>query len=155
MMWHTVLGIETTINIFFSPSHLGLVVTMMLILTTALRSAWNPPMSAPGRRSGTAPRGAGPRPVAVGADRVAVAMVVTNVVMLSPVLLMVRRRQLPFGAVTLMYTVIALMPGSQTAFRNLPTLLAFVAAGLIGLALGALFLPNTAAAERTGDHLAV
>ncbi|MDF2708845.1 MAG: hypothetical protein K0R62_4497 [Nonomuraea muscovyensis] len=41
MMWHTILGIETTIDIFFSPSHLGLVVTMMLIITTPLRSAWN------------------------------------------------------------------------------------------------------------------
>ncbi|MEV4111600.1 hypothetical protein [Nonomuraea sp. NPDC049695] len=255
MMWHTVLGIETTINIFFSPSHLGLVVTMMLIITTPLRSAWTSPhvgarpslgrllpaliglafattlvslfLSYGGalqyrpqaivqafsmaQDSGAAPGGAGPRPVAVGADRVAVAMVVTNVVMLGPVLLLVRRWLLPFGSVTVMYTVMTLMPGAQTAFRNLPILLSFVAAGvasdllirrlrpsgerraaywafaglsafatwslyigvasatggglpavpelwtgapvvagLIGLALGVLFLPNAAAAEPVG-----
>lgn len=43
MTWHTVLGIETTINILFSPSHLGLLVSMMVIVTTPLRSAWNAP----------------------------------------------------------------------------------------------------------------
>ena len=175
MMWHTILGIETTIDIFFSPSHLGLVVTMMLIITTPLRSAWNAPhvgarpslgrllpaliglafattlvslflsygdalqyrpqvivqAFSMAQDSGAAPRGAGPRPVAVGADRVAVAMVVTNVIMLSPVLLLVRRWLLPFGSVTVMYTIMALMPGAQTAFRNLPILLSFVAAGVV------------------------
>ncbi|WP_329084138.1 MULTISPECIES: hypothetical protein [unclassified Streptosporangium] len=175
MMWHTILGIETTIDIFFSPSHLGLVVTMMLIIMTPLRSAWNAPhvgarpslgrllpaliglafattlvslflsygdalqyrpqaivqAFSMAQDSGAAPRGAGPRPVAVGADRVAVAMVVTNVIMLSPVLLLVRRWLLPFGSVTVMYTVMALMPGAQTAFRNLPILLSFVAAGVV------------------------
>ncbi|MEV0228244.1 hypothetical protein [Nonomuraea sp. NPDC050786] len=175
MMWHTILGIETTIDIFFSPSHLGLVVTMMLIITTPLRSAWNAPdvgaRPSLGRLlpalvglafattlvslflsygdalqyrpqaivqafslaqdSGAVPRGAGPRPVAVGADRVAVTMVVSNVVMLSPVLFLVRRWLLPFGSVTVMYTIMALMPGAQTAFRNLPILLSFVAAGFV------------------------
>ncbi|WP_248959470.1 hypothetical protein [Sphaerisporangium perillae] len=175
MMWHTVLGIETTIDIFFSPSHLGLVVTMMLIITTPLRSAWSSPdvgarpslcrllpallglafattlvslflsygdalqyrpqaivqALSMAQDSGAAPRGAGPRPVALGADRVAVAMVVTNVVMLSPVLLLMRRWLLPFGSVTVMYTIMALMPGAQTAFRNLPILLSFVAAGVV------------------------
>ncbi|MGI5158409.1 hypothetical protein [Microbispora sp. CA-102843] len=175
MMWHTILGIETTINIFFSPSHLGLVVTMMLIITTPLRSAWNAPhvgarpslgrllpallglafattlvslflsygdalqyrpqaivqAFSMAQDAGAAPRGAGPRPVALGANQVAVAMVVTNVIMLSPVLLLVRRWLLPFGSVTVMYTIMAFMPGAQTAFRNLPILLSFVAAGFV------------------------
>ncbi|MFF3671825.1 hypothetical protein [Microtetraspora malaysiensis] len=175
MMWHTILGIETTINILFSPSHLGLIVTMMLIITTPLRSAWNAPdvgaRPSLGRLlpallglafaatlvslflsygdamqyrsegivqafsmlkdSGPGPQGGGPRPVGPGADRVAVAMVVTNVVMLSPVLLLVRRWLLPFGSVTVMYTVMVLMPGAQTAFRNVPILLSFVAAGFV------------------------
>ncbi|WP_433349175.1 hypothetical protein ACQP25_35895 [Microtetraspora malaysiensis] len=175
MMWHTILGIETTINILFSPSHLGLIVTMMLIITTPLRSAWNAPdvgaRPSLGRLlpallglafaatlvslflsygdamqyrpegivqafsmledSGPGPRGSGPGPVGPGADRVAVAMVVTNVVMLSPVLFLVRRWLLPFGSVTLMYTIMVLMPGAQTAFRNVPILLSFVAAGFV------------------------
>ncbi|WP_308168789.1 hypothetical protein [Nonomuraea sp. NEAU-A123] len=175
MMWHTILGIETTINIFFSPSHLGLVVTMMLIITTPLRSAWNAPDVAARpslgrllpaliglafattlvslflsygdamqyrpagivqafsmlRDSGAGQRGAGPGPVGPGADRVAVAMVVTNVIMLSPVLFLVRRWLLPFGSVTVMYTIMVLMPGAQTGFRNVPILLSFVAAGFV------------------------
>jgi hypothetical protein len=162
MLWHTVLGIETTIDILFSPSHLGLVVTMMLIITTPLRSAWHAPDvgSRPslGRllpaliglafaamqyrpqgivqafsmlQDSGAGQGAGPRPVGPGAERVAVAMVVTNVVMLSPVLFLVRRWSLPFGSVTVMYTIMVLMPGAQTAFSNVPILLSFVAAGFV------------------------
>jgi hypothetical protein len=175
MLWHTVLGIETTIDILFSPSHLGLVVTMMLIITTPLRSAWHAPDigSRPSlgrllpalialafaatlvslflsygdamqyrpqdivqafsmlQDSGAEQLGAGPRPVGPGAERVAVAMVVTNVVMLSPVLFLVRRWSLPFGSVTVMYTIMVLMPGAQTAFGNVPILLSFVAAGFV------------------------
>ncbi|MEV0831412.1 hypothetical protein [Nonomuraea rubra] len=175
LMWHTVLGIETAIDIFFSPSHLGLIVTMLLIITTPLRSAWSAPHvgAAPrlgrllpallglafattlvslflsyggalqlrpqaivqalslGQGPAIAPPGGGPRPVALGADRVAVSMVVTNVVMLSPVLFLVRRWSLPFGAVTVMYAVIALMPGAQTGFRDVPVLSSFVVAGVV------------------------
>lgn len=39
-LWHTFLGIETTTDIFFSPSHLGLIASMVIILTSPLRSAW-------------------------------------------------------------------------------------------------------------------
>jgi hypothetical protein len=175
MMWHTVLGIETTVDIFFSPSHLGLVVTMMLIITTPLRSAWNAPdvgarpslgrllpallglafattlvllflsygdafryrpqaivqAFSMAQDSAAAPRGSGPVAVGPGAERVAVAMVVTNVVMLGPVLLLVRRWLLPFGSVSVMYAVMTLMPGAQTAFRNLPILLSLVVAGFV------------------------
>lgn len=180
MMWHTILGIETTINIFFSPSHLGLVVTMMLIITTPLRSVWNAPdigaRPALGRLlpaliglafattlvllflsygdamqyrpagivqafsmlqdSGAGPQGAGPggvgpAPVGPSAERMAAAMVITNVIMLSPVLFLVRRWLLPFGSVTVMYAIMVLMPGAQTGFRNVPILLSFVAAGFV------------------------
>ncbi|MFG1703083.1 hypothetical protein ACFLIM_07810 [Nonomuraea sp. M3C6] len=164
MMWHTFLGIETTIDILFSPSHLGLIVTMMLIITTPLRSAWNAPDVGPRPSLGrllpalvglafattlvslflsygdamqygsthiveaysSIDSPGGPSP-----DRLATAMVVTNVVLLAPVLLLARRWRLPFGAVTVMYAVAVLMPGAQTAFRNVPILLTFVAAGLV------------------------
>ncbi|NJP96331.1 hypothetical protein HCN51_44050 [Nonomuraea sp. FMUSA5-5] len=175
LLWHTVLGIETTLDIFFSPSHLGLIVTMTLIITTPLRSAWTAPDVGARPRlgrllpaliglafatalvslflsygdalqyrpqgivqalsmaqdQGAVPRGSGPRPVALGADRVAVAMVVTNVVVLSPVLFLLRRWLLPPGSVTIMYAVVALMPGIRTNVGNPPILLAFLAAGLV------------------------
>jgi hypothetical protein len=42
-VWHTVLGIESQIDIFFSPSHLGIITSMIVILTSPLRSAWTDP----------------------------------------------------------------------------------------------------------------
>jgi hypothetical protein len=162
MLWHTLLGIETTIDILFSPSHLGLIVTMLLIITTPLRSAWNAPDVGARPRLGRllpaligfafattlvslflsygdalqwSPGGvvrAFSDMEASGADRLAAAMVITNIVSLAPVLLLIRRWALPFGSMTVMYGVGVLMPGAQTAFENLPILLAFVAAGFAG-----------------------
>jgi hypothetical protein len=53
LVWHTVLGIETSTNVFFSPSHLGLVGSMVVILTSPLRAAWDryPPGSRPSVRA--------------------------------------------------------------------------------------------------------
>jgi hypothetical protein len=53
LVWHTVFGIETSTNIFFSPSHLGLVGSMVVILTSPLRAAWSryPPGSRPAGRA--------------------------------------------------------------------------------------------------------
>jgi hypothetical protein len=161
MIWHTVLGIETTIDILFSPSHLGLVSTMLLIVTTPLRSAWAAPdvgTRPPLRRLIPALVGLafattlvslflsygdalqfGPQRIVeafsiddwMGANTLATSMVISNVVSLAPVLFLVRRWELPFGSVTVMFGVGVLMPGAQTAFTNLPVLLTFVAAGLV------------------------
>ncbi|WP_101790625.1 hypothetical protein [Nonomuraea indica] len=161
MMWHTFLGIEQSVDILFSPSHLGLIATMTLIITTPLRSAWNAP------DLGDRPSFGRLLPALVGlafaatlvslflsygdamqwsaggvveafssvdergADRLASSMIITNVVLLAPVLFLLRRWRLPFGSVTLMYAVGVLMPGAQTAFENLPVLLGFVAAGVV------------------------
>ncbi|MFI6924645.1 hypothetical protein ACIBIZ_32205 [Nonomuraea spiralis] len=174
MTWHTVLGIETSIDILFSPSHLGLIVTMLLIITTPLRSAWSAPDVGVRPSLGRLfPALAGLAFAATlvslflsygdalqygsaaivesfsdvrgpGADRLAASMAISNVVLLAPVLLVVRRWNLPFGGVTVMYTVAALMPGSQTAFENLPTLLTFVAAGLASDVLIRLLRPSGA-----------
>ncbi|WP_433432365.1 hypothetical protein [Nonomuraea sp. CA-141351] len=163
LMWHTLLGIEQTINILFSPSHLGLIVTMMLIITTPLRSAWNAPdIGDRPRLSRLLPAliglGFGATLVSLfvsygnamqwsangvvrafsdvnddgGAGALAASMIITNVVLLAPVLLLQRRWRLPFGSLTVLSVVGVLMPGAQTAFRNLPILLTFVAAGLVG-----------------------
>jgi hypothetical protein len=40
LTWHQVFGIEQSIDILFSPTHLGLIATMLVIVTTPLRSAW-------------------------------------------------------------------------------------------------------------------
>lgn len=162
MMWHTFLGIEQTIDILFSPSHLGLIVTMMLIITTPLRSAWNAPdVGDRPRLSRLLPAlmglGFGTTLVSLflsygnamewgansvvrafselrggGTSDLATAMVITTVILIAPVLLLLRRWSLPFGSVTVLSMVGVLMPGAQTAFRNMPILLTFVAAGLVG-----------------------
>ncbi|MGP3960222.1 hypothetical protein ACTWPT_29860 [Nonomuraea sp. 3N208] len=162
MMWHTLLGIETRVDILFSPSHLGLVTSMLLIITTPLRSAWNAP------DVGARPTLGRLLPALIGlafattlvslflsygdalqwraphiveafsilnggdAERLATTIALTNIVLLAPVLLLVRRWRLPFGSVTIMYALAVLMPGAQTAFENVPILLAVVAGGLAG-----------------------
>ncbi|MEU6797613.1 hypothetical protein ABZ907_38470 [Nonomuraea wenchangensis] len=162
MMWHTLLGIETTVDILFSPSHLGLITTMLLIITTPLRSAWNAPDVGPRPSLGRLlPALVGLafattlvslflsygdamqwRPARIveafsvmddgGAERLATAMVISNVILLAPVLLLLRRWELPFGSMTLMYAVATLMSGAQTEFENQPVLLAVVGGGLVG-----------------------
>jgi hypothetical protein len=44
-VWHGLFGIETDINILFSPTHVGLMGTMAVIVTAPLRSAWGDPAS--------------------------------------------------------------------------------------------------------------
>jgi hypothetical protein len=39
--WHTAFGIEQELRILFSPTHLVLVTSMILIITSPLRSAWS------------------------------------------------------------------------------------------------------------------
>ncbi|MFB4286172.1 hypothetical protein ACBI99_00935 [Nonomuraea sp. ATR24] len=179
MMWHTVLGIETSLDILFSPSHLGLIVTMLLIITTPLRSAWKAPdvgdRPSLGRllpaliglafattlvslflSYGDAMQWDGESVVAAFSNEempghLAASMVMTNVIMLAPVLLLVRRWELPFGSMTVMYGIAVLMPGAQTAFGNVPILLSFVAAGLAGDVLIRLLRPS---ARRRGAYWA-
>src|SRR5690349_15061403 len=39
-LWHTVFGIEQNLKILFSPSHLLLITSMIVIVTSPLRAAW-------------------------------------------------------------------------------------------------------------------
>ncbi len=149
-----------TSDIFFSPSHLGLIASMFVILTSPLRSAWSDPAL------GTAPslRALAPAVFALSfaatlvllfltygnallydpgqivdgfsdlkgrASTLAVRMVVTNLVLLAPLLLLARRWQLPPGAATIGYLSAALLSGMLTGLRNIPVLLAMVAAGVV------------------------
>ncbi|MFE3453005.1 hypothetical protein ACFXJ8_29185 [Nonomuraea sp. NPDC059194] len=159
MTWHTVLGIEQNIDILFSPSHLGLVATMALIISTPVRSAWSGLGTRPTLGQlvpalislafattlvslflsyGDALQWSAEGIVRVFSDveggaagDLASSMVITNVVLLAPALLLARRWELPFGAITLLYAVIVLMPGAQEQFENVSTLLSIVAGGLV------------------------
>src|SRR5947207_2379316 len=40
LAWHTAFGIEQNINILFSPTHIGLAATMLVIVSTPVRAMW-------------------------------------------------------------------------------------------------------------------
>lgn len=167
MTWHVTLGIEQDIDILFSPSHLGLVTSMAVIMTTPVRSAWSDPERRPSLARllpailglafatsiallflsyGTVldfpPRaivsafsemdpGGGPEPrMFLDPGTLASGMVITNLILLAPVLLLLRRWELPFGTVTVLYAVEMLMPGAGAAFENAAMLLTIIVAGL-------------------------
>ena len=174
LLWHTLLGIETQTDIFFSPSHLGLVLAMIVIVTSPLRSAWADP-DLPPRPTLRALLPAVltlafaaslvllfltygnailffPNEI-VGifstldddeAEMLAARIVVTNLVLLAPLLVLARRWHLPAGAATISYAVAALISATLTGFEHLGTPLSIVAAG-VGVDLLALVLRPTAA----------
>jgi hypothetical protein len=160
MFWHTFIGIETTINVLFSPSHLAITVSLVLLMVTPMLRA---------RAGTTDPVGRAFVPILIGfglgagialmfmgygtalredaaaivsaisvkgdpgspAGLLAVRMVVTNLALLAPVLLLVQRWRPPFGSVTLLYVFPLLFGGVVAGFRNLTTLLSVLAAGLV------------------------
>jgi hypothetical protein len=162
MLWHTFIGIETTINILFSPSHLALMISVVLLMSTPLRrarsSAEDPTRSlaaflliaiGTGLATGltllfmgyanainyssaelvaaiSVKSGEGTPPGILAAS-----MLVTNLMLLAPVLLLVQRWKPPFGAVTLVYVPVAVFCGVTVGFGNVSTLLSLLAAGLV------------------------
>ncbi|MCX6463369.1 MAG: hypothetical protein NTW05_07235 [Pseudonocardiales bacterium] len=172
MAWHELLGIETTTDIFFSPSHLGLITAMILILTTPLRAAWADPV----RPTPTATAvltlafatslvllfltyGSAllfsPRAVVQslsdledgGAEGLAARVVVTSTVLLAPLLLLARRWRLPFGAATAVYGTAALISAVLTGFERLALPITVLAAGVLVDVLARVLRPS--AARRT------
>jgi hypothetical protein len=167
LLWHTLLGIETDTDIFFSPSHLGLIVSMVVILTSPLRSTWNRP--APTRTAvltlafatslvllfltyGNALLFSSEGVVRVfsesdrdgGAGMLAARVVITTVVLLAPLLLLARHWFLPLGAATAVYAFAGLISGTLTGFANNDIALAAVAAGVLVDVLARLLLPSGA-----------
>lgn len=177
MMWHELLGVETSTDIFFSPSHLGLIASMVVILTSPVRAAWADP-GLPARPSlrallpavltlsfaaslvllfltyGNALLLRPERVVELmdlrdggGAGGLASRVVITTLVLLAPVLLLARRWELPRGAATIGYAIAALISAVLTGFENLPMTAAVVAAGVGVDVLAAVIRPG---ADRRG-----
>jgi hypothetical protein len=172
LMWHTLIGIETTTNIFFSPSHLGLISSMIIILTSPLRAAW-------------ARYGVGARP-SLGAvwpamltlafatslvllfltygnamtsgasnvvdglstkqgpqvSRIAAGIVITNIVLLAPLLLVTRRWPLPRGTATIVFGLSATISCVLSGFRNLDLCAAMLVAGVLVDVLAVVLAPT-------------
>lgn len=159
-LWHTLFGIEQNIAILFSPTHLGLITAMFVIVTTPLRTAWAdarlPPD--PGLRPllpavlGTALAAAlvllfaqYANAWAYDADgivfglsnrdpaytaRLMASMAVTTLILLLPLLCLARRWPLPPGAATLLYATCGALSAAVTGFTNLTLMLAMFITGI-------------------------
>ncbi len=173
-LWHTVFGIEQNIDILFSPSHLGLVTSMLIIVTTPLRTAWARRDAAPV----TGLRALLPAVLSMalaatlvllflqyanalvfrpGSIRIALtdldefhtsnvvtSILVTNLVLIVPLLTLARRWVLPVGSATVLYAVIGALCAAVAGFRNLEIVWGLLVAGVL-LDLVALWLRPSAA----------
>jgi len=159
-VWHTLWGIETTINILFSPSHLGLGASMVIIVTSPVRAMWSDPElpAAPSfRQFWPAALSTGMAVAQVllflgygdamkyraewivegfsgsqqAASMLAARLIITNLVLLAPILFLARHWRLPFWTVTAVWLPAIALAAAETEARNPGTLLTFVAAGLL------------------------
>ena len=163
-LWHTVIGIEQNLTILFSPTHLILITSMFLILTSPLRAAWADPdlppspslrrllpavlstafsttlvllflqygnaLTAPARSIvGTFSFPAHQQAPIETRWRTA-GVVLTAVLLITPLLLLARRWRLPFGTSSILYLAVAALSGAIAQFANLTTVLGAVAAGV-------------------------
>jgi hypothetical protein len=192
MVWHTVFGIEQSLDALLSPTHLLLFLGATLVLTSPLRAAWaaRDREVAPGWgallpallavalttslisfmnmyfwptvedfASATAWAGQAAR-YPSAARRIhnllmiegLTGILLANAVLLAPVLLMLRRWRVPFGAVTLIFTLNAVLMGALVEFRNGSWIAAALAAGL---AADGLIAALRAGPGRTGALRAV
>jgi hypothetical protein len=130
--WHTMFGVEVGVAALLSPSHLLLLAGGLLMVTSPVRSAWSSPdlparssfkdlfpalwattltttvllfffqyLSAFVSRTPSTPQGPGPEGLMTTIVGVA-SVLVTNLIVVAPVLLLARRWRLPFGTVTLL-----------------------------------------------------
>jgi hypothetical protein len=177
LLWHTAFGIEQDVDILFSPTHLGLVTAMIVIVTTPLRAAWGDRRipAAPGfRRLLPALLSLafattlvllflqyanaltyGPQRIVVGLSsgdastgRLVTAMFVTNLVLVAPLLTLARRWAMPFGSATMLYAAVAGLSGAVTGFRNVPIVVAVVVAGVLVDVLMRVLRPNPSSPAR-------
>ncbi|WP_433271741.1 hypothetical protein ACQPZF_13545 [Actinosynnema sp. CS-041913] len=163
-LWHTFLGIEQGIDILFSPTHLGLIASMITILTTPLRTAWaDQDVQAPSLvrflpsvlalaftaslvllfasyadatiyqangivRAFSFDKAEGG---SSGTNRLAASITVTNLILLTPLLLAARRFRVPVGTATILQIVVMLLSTAVANYENLSTAAAFVLSGIV------------------------
>ncbi|MFC4452245.1 hypothetical protein [Deinococcus sonorensis] len=137
MLWHTLFGIEVSIDALLSPTHLLLFLGAELLVLSPLMSSWHAPTPRhspagvvwPAVLSMTAalsfasfmhmyawalvqlPDASGWE----GARSFLTSTLLTAVMLMVPVLLLLRRWQLPFGAVTVLYLTNTLLMRAMTS----------------------------------------
>lgn len=187
-VWHSLLGIEVSIEALLSPPHLVLLTAGLLMATSPLRAAWSsadprtiswgrflPPLlsltlataavafffqyvSAFLSRHATvldaaalaSPAGSG---TAETSQIVGImSVLVTNLILMAPVLLILRRWQPTFGSVTFLFTAVGAMMASQHEFEVGVTVIAALVGGLAADVLIHRYRPSP---NRPGPHRVV
>jgi len=180
--WHTAFGIEQAYKILFSPTHLVLVSSMIVIVTSPLRAAWaDRDRVAPGlvkllpailalafsttlvllflqyanaliwgpqaivANLSESPDG---RPKEI--ENFLSAIMVTNLVLIAPLLLVGRRWRVPPGTATIIFLSAAGLAAAITSLRSLSVLVVMLVAGLLVDALVARLDPRD---SRRGAYL--
>jgi len=175
--WHTAFGIEQDIDILFSPSHLGLAAAMTVIITTPLRAAWAAPdgETPPGLLrllpavlavaftttlvllflqyanafsylAGDVVYGMSNLDIDWTAEFTS-AVLVTNLVLVVPLLALARRWVVPPGTATIVYACAGGLSFAVTGFRNTALILGLAGAGVAVDLLAAWLRPGP---ERPG-----
>lgn len=157
MIWHTVFGVETSLDALLSPTHLLMLVSMQIAAAAPLRAAW--------RRQGDSPTLAAiavpvlalafnitsvaffflyangfnnwwmtweysPYTYEVEASLGVLSTICSTVIMLAAVMLLARRWDLPFGAATVLFSVPGMFLAGLDAFEFWWQALAPIAGGI-------------------------
>jgi hypothetical protein len=158
-LWHTIFGIEVSIDALLSPTHLVLLTGMLLIFSGPLRSAWADPVEPKRLRSFMAPLLAATLsaslltfffmyasglntdfPVMLYIPETdsnwewvalgVLSILWTTLLLVGPMVFLMRRWTPPFGSFTLMFTVAGVLMASIFAFETPLDIIPPVVAGL-------------------------
>lgn len=158
--WHVIFGVEQTIDILFSPTHLGLGASMVAILLAPVRSAWadRSPPSGPSllrllpavlatalattvtllflQYANVLTYGSGDVVISLSTleegltANLVTDMALTNLVLLLPVLALSRRWTVPLGTVTVIYATAGTLSAAIADFHNRDLMIGLLAAGV-------------------------
>ncbi len=172
LLWHTLFGIEQNINALYSPVHLLLIASSVLIGSSPLRAAW---LSGTRAKVGwreflpaflgmlfslsavsfiiqlfwsfTRPAYAGSLPFWFGREANTFiglsSATLTNVVMFGAAFILLRRWRVPFGTFALMFGINSLLMGGMIAFIMPEQIAAGFAGGLVADLLYAALKPSS------------
>lgn len=168
MLWHVRFGIEQGLEALLSPTHLVLLAGLALILSTPFRAAWradDPVGAAPPLRAfspalisltltttlvsfflayASAFLNAGllAEPWDESVELGLSSILLTNLVLLAPALLLLRRWRPPFGSITLLFTAPAFLSSGLVEFEDGSVVAAALLGGLAADCLGRVLRPS-------------
>jgi hypothetical protein len=158
LLWHQLLGIETSIDALISPTHLILLAGAMLIITSPIRSSWNRPTPRTSRWSWQAPALIGLTLVAVlgqffflyasgwgdvafqtdwrpgedfGVALGMISLVISTIIVTGLALFFLRRWDPPWGSFTLLVGGLGVAMAAVHGFERSAEVIAAVAGGFV------------------------